>query len=289
MKTTPPGSTSGENPLVPHRLLRQMYAAMLELRLFDEHAHRGSRKNNPEEELRITGFEAALAAVLLGLKAGDMVLDATGSQSVEHLLEGTVPNLLLQKSLPVSASSALPLKHLPFIANGERRLIFALGSAAAAKVSGRHQAVVVYVLHREIEKSAWRWALANAMKQELPILFVLLPKLGRSDGGGYRDILGLAKKDAVPGISIEGTDSIALYRVAQESLGRIRGGDGPVLMECVTYKLPGKQPKDQSDAVLKLKQYLLDRRIADAAWLSSIERDLSASLPRPERRKSARK
>lgn len=280
MKSTAPVNASGENPLVPHRLLRQMFAAMLELQLVSRHAGRERRKAAGSD---VGGFEAALTAVLLGLKPGDMVLDATGSPAVEHLLETTLPDLLVSKAAAVSRAGtgvpALPLTRLPFLADGEKRLSFALGAAACARAAGRHQAVVAYAGHREIGKSEWRWALTHAAQHELPVLFVVLPRQAENGGNGHRGVSELARKSGVPGIPVDGWDSIALYRVAQESLGRIRGGDGPVVMECVSYKLPGKQQKEASDPVTKLKQHLLETGIAEAAWMTELATDISGRLP----------
>jgi acetoin:2,6-dichlorophenolindophenol oxidoreductase subunit alpha len=56
-----------------------------------------------------------------------------------------------------------------------------------------------------------------------------------------------------------------LYRVAQESIGRTRGGDGPVLIECVEYRTEGRNAL--ADPLVQMKDFLLGRGVCTEAWL----------------------
>jgi TPP-dependent pyruvate/acetoin dehydrogenase alpha subunit len=71
----------------------------------------------------------------------------------------------------------------------------------------------------------------------------------------------------VPGIPVDAGDAVALYRVAQESLGRTRGGDGPVLIECVAYPMEGSRGGAPADPLVQLEKFLLDRKVCSKAWL----------------------
>ena len=87
----------------------------------------------------------------------------------------------------------------------------------------------------------------------------------------------------MPGIAVEASDAIALYRVAQESLGRIRGGGGPVLIECVTYQLQGERNGKISDPVVEMRKHLLDRGAAQNDWIEQVGERFLASYKEPER------
>jgi pyruvate dehydrogenase E1 component alpha subunit len=41
----------------------------------------------------------------------------------------------------------------------------------------------------------------------------------------------------VPGIQVDGNDVLAVYAASREAVERARGGGGPTLVECVTYRL----------------------------------------------------
>jgi len=62
-------------------------------------------------------------------------------------------------------------------------------------------------------------------------------------------------------------DAVALYRVAQESLGRTRGGDGPVLIECVAYGVEGSGGGTPGDSLVQMKEFLVGRKVCTKAWL----------------------
>ncbi|GAA3324474.1 hypothetical protein GCM10020331_052480 [Ectobacillus funiculus] len=40
----------------------------------------------------------------------------------------------------------------------------------------------------------------------------------------------------IPGIRVDGKDILAVYQAAEEAVQRARHGEGPTLIECVTYR-----------------------------------------------------
>jgi acetoin:2,6-dichlorophenolindophenol oxidoreductase subunit alpha len=66
---------------------------------------------------------------------------------------------------------------------------------------------------------------------------------------------------------VDAGDAVALYRAAQESLGRTRGGDGPVLLECVEFPVKGRSGNLPVDALVQMKKFLLGRKVCTEAWL----------------------
>jgi TPP-dependent pyruvate/acetoin dehydrogenase alpha subunit len=62
---------------------------------------------------------------------------------------------------------------------------------------------------------------------------------------------------------VDAGDAVALYRVAQESLGRTRAGDGPVLVECMSFRAAG----GAIDPLAQMKEFLLGRKVCTKAWL----------------------
>ena len=73
----------------------------------------------------------------------------------------------------------------------------------------------------------------------------------------------------VPGIAVDADDAVAIYRVAQESIGRARAGGGAALMECVPFAIEGAAAKRTAanDAVAGLERYLVQRGVATKAWM----------------------
>ena len=85
--------------------------------------------------------------------------------------------------------------------------------------------------------------------------------------GEKRGVSAKTARWGVPGIPVDAGDAVALYRAAQESLGRTRGGDGPVLLECVEFRVKGKSGSLPVDPLIQMKKFLLGRKVCTAAWL----------------------
>ena len=197
----------------------------------------------------------------------DLLAGAKVSSLLKHVAElgaGKNGSGNIAKRVKLGGTSG---RLLPWVDDAGERLRMAMGAALSFKALGRANVVIAYVRHGEVGKGVWRKVLELAGKLELPVIFVVLPA-GR---GGKRD--GMTKLSAktarwgVPGIPVDAGDAVALYRVAQESLGRTRGGDGPVLIECLAYPMGGSGGGSPGDPVVQMKEFLLGRKVCSKAWL----------------------
>jgi acetoin:2,6-dichlorophenolindophenol oxidoreductase subunit alpha len=90
----------------------------------------------------------------------------------------------------------------------------------------------------------------------------------------------------IPGIRVDGKDVLAVYQAAQEAIERARRGEGPTLIECVTYRNYGhfegdaqkyKKEEDKKahlseiDAIRKFRNDLLDGNLFTENALDEIE------------------
>jgi TPP-dependent pyruvate/acetoin dehydrogenase alpha subunit len=277
-----------ENPLVPNAVLRQMYQKMVETRLLGEFAvQRGRKAKRGLAVESIHGQEACRVSVAQGLGDGDMVLDSHPGGPMAHLLGAQLQEVLQgfgtgargakgRKTSASTQSSATGL--LPFVEEAEERLFAGLGAALLLKRWKRTDGVVIYVEHREATDGVWRRALKLAAAQDLPVIFVVLPKTkdGKTKGGA--EVSGIAQRCGVPGIAVDASDVVALYRVTQESMGRIRGGGGPVLIEGVPYRVQGRPKPAGADPVAQMRGSLLERQVATEGWMAGIGREFRSQL-----------
>ncbi|MED1801387.1 thiamine pyrophosphate-dependent dehydrogenase E1 component subunit alpha [Brevibacillus porteri] len=90
----------------------------------------------------------------------------------------------------------------------------------------------------------------------------------------------------IPGIRVDGKDVLAVYQAAQEAIERARRGEGPTLIECVTYRNYGhfegdaqKYKKEEEkkahlseiDAIRKFRNDLLSGKLFTVDELDEIE------------------
>jgi TPP-dependent pyruvate/acetoin dehydrogenase alpha subunit len=264
-----------ENPLVPNKKLRQMYLAMAEARVLDDHIvklQRVSKRLRGLDSAR--GQEACRVSTAIDLEPGDLVsdsqpgfvMDLLAGEKAASLLERIAARSSGKKAKKASTSGASG-RLLPWIDDSGERLRMSMGAALSFKVLGRPHVVVAYVRRGSVSKGDWRRILSLASKLELPVIFVVLPSTKRRETGNHENLSNEARRWGVPGIPVDAADAVALYRVAQESLGRSRGGDGPVLIECLEFLKKAKGRDMAADPLVLLADSLVRRNICTKAWL----------------------
>jgi 2-oxoisovalerate dehydrogenase E1 component len=125
---------------------------------------------------------------------------------------------------------------LAFHCRGEGRVVMALCGEGAAAAGTWHEAVnVAAVLGLPVvfavENNQFAGALPNAAVAHLAYT------AHRADGYG------------LPGIVVDGNDVLEVYAVAREAVERARAGEGPSLIEAVTFRQQGHDVFDSADYV----------------------------------------
>lgn len=248
----------GENPLVPHETLRQMYLKMVHARLLTEHL---ARKPKTKLSASVHGQEACRASVAQGLAQGDLVADSQPDTLMNVVLGANVFEVLRKKP-------ATPSSLMPFLDDADDRLNATLGAAFALKHHGRNGVAVVFLEQEEAGNKLWRRSLTVAAQQELPILFIAL---AGTKHDGHARLTAVAHASGVAGIAVDAGDAIALYRVAQESMIRLRTGGGPVLIEAIVFRTGTKSKALAPDPVTVMRQCLLQRKATTEAWIKNVE------------------
>ena len=246
-----------------------MYEKMLQARLLGEYVSAAqlktkngtakSKKGAPESG---RGQEACRVAVVQGLVKGDLVAEAHPGSIMAFLLGAELSQVLAGVEGDGTGSA------LPFVESARDRLYAALGAARGLRAMKSPGVVVAYVKRREADEKVWKDVLSMASQRVLPMIFVVLPTPEKPGKSSERAMVSkLAKACQIPGIAVDGSDAIALYRVAQESLGRVRGGGGPVLIECVTYRLQGERNGAIPDPLVEVRKHLVERGAAQNDWI----------------------
>lgn len=263
---------AGENPLVPNAKLRQMYTTMLEARVLEEAVAKKTLGSKGAKRIgSIRGEEAVRVSTAIELGPDDLVSDVALSAGMGLILGGDPASLLKRFSKPARRGARAMVRAggrvLPVVDEAQQRMNLALGAASGLKAQGRGGILVAYTRKGELRKQAWRKVLDLAAKLELPLIFVVLPTVRISKGDEQIVACEAARAAGVPGMPVDSCDAVALYRVVQESLGRTRGGDGPVLIECVGWRVEGRRGVLE-DPLEHLKEALLARKICASAWFN---------------------
>jgi TPP-dependent pyruvate/acetoin dehydrogenase alpha subunit len=286
-----PKKTAYENPLIPNARLKQMYRAILR-------AHLLGQSLPPTQRALTATREAALVSSALDLTARDFVLDAFATPVLD-LLRGTPLHRIQFTNRMTHPGSAW------VGSDSAARIHAALGAASALKsaaalakksakesdTSSLDSAVALCIfISGEVTAGIWQSALPHAAQHDLPVIFLVLPptasKTSRSTEKA--DLRAIAHKAGLPAIPVDAADPVALYRVAQESIGHARIGGGPALIQCVAFPATAPQksastaaaanPAIAHPAIAHLADYILSRSIATRAWMDREAASFAAQL-----------
>jgi pyruvate dehydrogenase E1 component alpha subunit len=261
---------------MPNAKLRQMYSAMVRLRLL------GDRLGQLEKRTKsagVRGLEACFVSTTVDLGPEDLVSDAFQSRAFDFL-RGMAAEEVLRPDRRLRAAGTLANcgagTRLTAPAAGQERLWAAVGAASSLKANSQQTSatdggvLVCYMRSGDAQTAAWAKALAYVSANKLPLLFVVLPVVvlpgGKSQASRTGQMCALALRQRIPGMAVDQHDAVALYRVAQEAIGHARIGGGGALIECVRYVVEGTKAA-MPDAISGLGQYMLQRRVADARWM----------------------
>jgi pyruvate dehydrogenase E1 component alpha subunit len=99
----------------------------------------------------------------------------------------------------------------------------------------------------------------------------------------------------MPGIQVDGNDILAVYAAADAAVQRARAGDGPTLIECVTYRVqmhttaddPKRYRNDEEvarwqrrDPLPRFEKYLLEKGILTEKKVGKLQADIAAAIQR---------
>ncbi len=130
---------------------------------------------------------------------------------------------------------------------------------------------------------------------KLPILFVVENNkwaigMAHERATSQPEIYKKASVFGMPGIEVDGMDVMAVYSVAQEAIARARAGEGPTLIECLTYRFRGHSLADPDelrskaekehwfsrDPIKKFAAYLIEQNLATQEELQEIDKKVQA-------------
>jgi len=138
----------------------------------------------------------------------------------------------------------------------------ATGAALAIKLRGGDQVVVAFFGDGASNQGTFHECSNLASIWKLPILLICENNqyaltTSYRDTTSARQISDRAVGYAMPGITIDGNDAGEVYTVVGEAVERARAGEGPSLIECMTYRwgqhsmranLRDPRPKEEYDA-----------------------------------------
>jgi acetoin:2,6-dichlorophenolindophenol oxidoreductase subunit alpha len=125
----------------------------------------------------------------------------------------------------------------------------AAGLALAAKIRKTGQVAVCFFGDGAANEGTFHEGINMAAIWDLPVVFVCENNCyGASTHVSQvmkvANIADRASAYGIPGVVADGNDVAAVYQAARDAVARARGGNGPTLLECKTYRYSGHSRSD---------------------------------------------
>lgn len=132
---------------------------------------------------------------------------------------------------------------------------------------------------------------------KLPILFVVENNkwaigMAHERASSETEIYKKAKVFGMEGVEVDGMDVLAVHEVAQAAIARARAGEGPTLIEALTYRFRGHSLADPDelrsaaekeewlarDPITKFKSYLVNQKLVKEQELLDIDKKIQTLI-----------
>jgi pyruvate dehydrogenase E1 component alpha subunit len=285
-----------------------LYRTMILIRRFEETVNELYMQGKIPSTLHLyIGQEAVATGVSANLRQDDYVL-STHRPHGHSLSKGVSPRVIMAELFGKATGACkgkggsmhvgdMSVGVLPAIAIVGGNAPIAAGVALAFKMQKSGRIAVSYFGEGATNEGVWHESLNAAAIWNLPVLFVCENNL-YSASTPFKTVFKIeniaqrAGAYGMPGIVVDGNDVLAVYQVAKEAVDRARSGNGPTLIECMTYRLCGHSRSDprtyrtrEEEDVWKLKdplpnfrQYLLSNHNANEDQIKVIEQEVERSI-----------
>ncbi len=245
------GNLVGEDPGLPDSLLIDIYTYMVRARIIDSWLLKLQRMGRVALHAQNKGQEAAAVGAAMALKREDWLFPSYRELGA-LLVRGMTEEEILDRALTTIDD---PLKGSDFAIYGHRKynivpapvpvanqIPHAVGAAIAAKIMGDPIVTMTFFGDGATSRGDFHAGLNFAGVFKAPVVFVnqnnqwaISVPLKRQTAAPSIAVKGIAY--GVPGVRVDGNDAIAVYLVAREAVDRARRGEGPTLIEALTYRL----------------------------------------------------
>ena len=146
-------------------------------------------------------------------------------------------------------------------------LPIAVGAGFACQYYGKGQVCACFFGDGASNRGTFHESLNMASEMKLPVIYVLENNF-YAISGSQRELTTLenlsdrAKAYAIPGVTVDGNDVMAVSDAADEAVTRARKGEGPTLLECKTWRRFGHWEGDPD-----IRLFTYRKKEEHEAWL----------------------
>jgi acetoin:2,6-dichlorophenolindophenol oxidoreductase subunit alpha len=165
----------------------------------------------------------------------------------------------------------------------------AVGAGLALKMQGTDRVALSFFGDGATSEGAFHESVNLAAIWDLPVVFVCENNhygmsMSVEEVSRLERVADRAKGYAIPGVTVDGNDVDEVYQAATEAVAHARAGQGPTLIEAITYRWKGHSKSDQNlyrtreeieswrqrDPIDRFEQAVLEAKTLDEAELQQV-------------------
>ena len=281
-------------------LIRGFYKHIIRMRLFDRKAISLQRQGRIGTYAPFEGQEAAQAGSAHALEKDDWLFPTYRDHGAAMVFGHSLRQILLfwngrnEGCIPPEGKKIFP-PGIPIAT----QIPHAAGAAYAEKLKGNKNAAIVYFGDGATSEGDFHEGLNFASVVKAPVVFF-------NQNNGYAisvpidkqmNSKTIAQKSLaydIPGVRVDGNDVFAVYFETLIALERARSGQGPTLIEAVTwrkgahttaddpskYRNQGESKifQEQMDPLKRLDRLMKNKGIYNEEWIKSIEEEAGREI-----------
>ena len=268
----PSGKKVGSAPRLKNEVLMAMFRAMVRTRAFDDRCMKLQRTGKIGFSVPNKGIEATSvgAAAALDLATdwvaphyrdfGIPLFHGINAVAMMDNMYGNVDDTAVGRQMPVHFSFDDPLKYLSISSPLGTQIPQAVGIAMAMKRRKESGVCLTTFGDGSTNTLGFHSGMNFAGVYGAPVIFLCqnngwaiscpVEKQTASDGFAIK-----GKAYGIPGETVDGNDVLAVYRVVSEAIKRARAGEGPTLIEAVTFRMGGHSTSDDPSKYVDPREF----------------------------------
>lgn len=279
--------------------LIEMYSLMTETRVFDTKAVNLQRTGKLGTYASCLGHEATHVGIAAAMRPDDVLAPSYREYGAMLCRGVTMTEILLYWGGDERGSDiAGPRNDFPFCVPIATQCLHAAGAAMAFQLRGEDRCAVSINGDGGTSEGAFYEAMNIAGARKLPVIFMVVNNkwaisLPIEMQTASKTLAQKSVAAGIPGIQVDGNDIIAVRHWVERALARARNGEGPCLIEAVTYRLSDHTTADDSSRYRKdedvekaraveplprIRQYLTDLGVWDEKKEAALQKDAAAKV-----------
>jgi len=297
-----------KDPNLADDQLRELYAVMVKTRILDERGLALQRQGRIGFFLQSLGQEASHVGSAAALKDSDWLFPAYRQIGITLLRGAPLDQIVAEwfghvgdtskgRQMPVHYS----FRCINFVSISSpvgTQISQATGAAMAARIRKEDTVFMTYFGDGGSSSIDFHSGLNFAGVFSAPVVFICennhwAISVPLQQQTAAETIAAKAQAYGMPGVRVDGNDVLAVYRVCKEAVDRARKGDGPTLVETVTYRMGShsssddasryRDPKEfeawqQRDPIQRFQKYLKRRGLWSEAFEEELIRNFKEEL-----------